>query len=219
MKTSLEGLIFLIGNEGIVLSTYLDSVGVKTIGVGHTKAAGGIDPATFSGTLSMQQAIDLLATDIVNYENAVARVVTVPLKQHEFDAIVSWHFNTGAVGTASWIKKLNAGDRAGAIKGIMDWKKPASIIGRRTAERDLFRDGKYPPPMATVYPVDGQQRVLWSKGSRVNVRDLLSQPKPAIPPEPIMPPQNPPAWVAPAKPSPNWVADAVLYLSKAFRKS
>lgn len=72
----------------------------------------------------------------------------MPLKQYEFDAIVSWHYNTGAVATASWIKKLNAGDRAGAIKGIMDWRKPAEIIPRRTAERDLFKTGKYPAPFA-----------------------------------------------------------------------
>lgn len=193
MKMSTEGLIALIGHEGIVLSRYYDSVGVATIGVGHTAAAGGINPKTFTGTLSMQQAIDLLRADIAKYERDVSNAVKVPLKQHEFDALVSFHYNTGAIGKASFVKKLNAGDRAGAIKGIMDWRKPAEIIPRRTAERDLFKTGIYPAPLATAYPADSNGKVLWGKGSRVNVRDLLNSPRPTIP-EPAKP--DP----APAKP-------------------
>ena len=196
MKMSTEGLIALIGHEGIVLSRYKDSVGVFTIGVGHTKAAGGINPETFPGTLSMQQAIDLLRDDIAKYEAAVSKAVTVPLKQHEFDALVSFHYNTGAIGKASFVKKLNAGDRAGALKGIMDWRKPKEIIGRRTAERDLFKTGVYPHPYATVYPADPSGKVMWAKGTRVNVRDLLiaqrvpiPTPKPA--PEPTSPETKP----------------------------
>lgn len=191
MKMSTEGIIALIGHEGIVLSRYKDSVGIWTIGVGHTAAAGGINPATFPGTLTMQQAIDLLRTDIAKYEAAVAKAVKVPLKQHEFDALVSFHYNTGAIGKASFVKKLNAGDRAGALKGIMDWRKPAEIIPRRTAERDLFKTGVYPAPFATAYPADANGKVLWSKGSRVNVRDLLRSPRPTIP-EPAKPAPVPP---------------------------
>lgn len=179
MKTSIAGLIALIGHEGIVLSRYKDSVGVWTIGVGHTKAAGGLDPSKFLGTLTMSEAIELLRADIVKYENGVNGAVKVPLKQHEFDALVSFHYNTGAIGKASFVKKLNAGDRAGAIKGIMDWRKPAEIIPRRTAERDLFKTGTYPPPFANVYPADANGKVQWGKGKRVNVNDLLSPLQPS----------------------------------------
>jgi lysozyme len=113
----------------------------------------------------------------------VNKAVKVPLKQYEFDAIVSWHYNTGAVATASWIKKLNAGDRAGAIKGIMDWRKPAEIIPRRTAERDLFKTGKYPEPFATIYPaVNG--KIQWGQGKRIDLAKALTA-SPAA--EPIKP--------------------------------
>lgn len=181
MKISTEGLIALIGHEGIVLSRYKDSVGVWTIGVGHTAAAGGINPATFKGTLSMSGALDLLRKDIVKYENGVNAAVKIPLKQHEFDALVSFHYNTGAIGKASFVRKLNSGDRAGALKSIMDWRKPKDIIPRRTAERDLFKTGNYPSPIATVYPADANGKVLWNKGARVNVRDLLKATRPIIP--------------------------------------
>lgn len=206
MKTSLEGLVSLVAHEGIVLSRYFDSVGVATIGVGHTKAAGGINPETFTGTLTISQAFDMLKEDIVKYENGVNKAVTVPLKQHEFDALVSFHYNTGAIGRASFVKKLNAGDRAGAAKGMMDWRKPPEIIPRRTAERDLFLHGKYSGPYATVYPATPAGAVQWGKGKLVNVRELLERP---IVDDPGPKPTTP-------KPSSNWLAVLLEAIAKAF---
>lgn len=217
MKMSTEGLVALVGHEGIVRSRYKDSVGVWTIGVGHTAAAGGINPATYSGTLRMDEVVDLLRKDIAKYEAAVSKVVKVPLKQHEFDAIVSWHFNTGAVATATWIKKLNAGDRAGALKGLMDWRKPPEIIPRRTAERDLFKTGVYPPPYANVYPADHNGKVLWGEGERVNVRELLAEPAPIPTTKPT--PRPPVAATIERKPSSgNWLATLIETIAKVFRK-
>lgn len=221
MRTSLEGLIAIISHEGIVRSRYKDSVGVFTIGVGHTKAAGGLNPELYSGTLTIQEVIDLLRKDIAKYEAAVAKAVKVPLKQHEFDALVSFHFNTGAIAKASFVKKLNAGDRAGAMKGIMDWRKPPEIIPRRTAERDLFKTGVYPAPYANVYPADKAGKVLWSEGERVNVRALLGAPAPA--PKPVTPvtseiPTPSPAPTPAAPKSSGWAALITAFLN-IFRRT
>lgn len=142
MKTSYKGRAFLAREEGCVLSAYRDSVGVWTIGIGHTSAAG--PPRVEPGLkLSLDECFDLFARDLVKYERGVNRAVKVPLKQHEFDALVSWHYNTGKASKASFIKKLNEGNKAGAILGIMDWKKPAVVIPRRTRERDLLATGNY----------------------------------------------------------------------------
>lgn len=190
MRMSQQGLMALIGHEGIVLSRYRDSVGVWTIGVGHTAAAGHPDPARVQGEMTVSEVIGLLRHDVAKYEAAVAKAVTVPLKQHEFDALVSFHYNTGAIAKASFVKLLNAGDRAGAMKRIMDWRKPPEIIPRRTAERDLFRTGKYPAPYATIYPATPSGAVQWGKGRRVYLPDLLSaspataKPVPAPSPQP-----------------------------------
>jgi lysozyme len=196
MKTSTEGLMALVGHEGIVLSTYLDSEKVPTIGIGHTAAAGPPNPKTFTGKLSIAEAFALFRKDVSKYEAAVAATVKVPLKQHEFDALVSFHYNTGAIGKASFVKKLNAGDRAGAIKGIMDWKKPAAIIPRRTAERDLFRTGIYPAPFANIYPVKANGTPDFGKPVRVDLRKML-----AAPPPPVEPAKPAPAPVEPPKPA------------------
>jgi len=174
MKTSTEGLIAIISHEGIVLSRYKDSKGIFTIGVGHTKAAGGIDPEKYTGTLRMSEALDLLQTDIVKYENAVNKAVKVPIAQHEFDALVSFHYNTGAIATATLTKTLNAGNHKLAGEQFMNWVKPPEIRNRRQAESTLFLTGKYPEPIATAYPADSAGKVQWGKGTRVNVRDLLS---------------------------------------------
>lgn len=193
---------------------------LPAIGVGHTKAAGGLNPETFTGTLSMQQAIDLLQADIAKYEEGVNRAIKVPLEQHEFDALVDFNFNTGAIGKASFVNLINSGDKAGAMKKIMDWRKPPEIIPRRTAERDLFRTGIYPAPMATVYPADGQGRVLWSKGTRVNVKDLLAQPRPVIPPEPspVPPPRNNINENPPANPGKSWLVAIIELIASIFTR-
>jgi len=196
----------IASHEGIVLSRYFDSVGVATIGIGHTKAAGNPDPATFAGSLMIGEAFGLLRHDIMKYEADVNRAVKVPLAQHEFDALVSFHYNTGQIGKASFVKRLNAGDRAGAIKGIMDWRKPPEIIPRRAAERDLFKTGVYPAPFATVYPADKNGRVQWGQGKRVDLRNSLGGP---LPVQPIPPPTAaPPAPVVPV-PAPVVVPEPV----------
>ena len=208
MKISTEGLVALIAHEGIVQSRYKDSVGVWTIGVGHTKAAGGLNPETFTGTLTVAQIMDLLRTDIVKYENGVNAAVKVPLKQHEFDALVSFHYNTGAIGKATLTKSLNAGKKTQAGAEFMNWVKPPEIKGRREAERDLFLTGKYPAPYGNLYPASAAGVVQWSKGKRVDIKALLgASTVPA--PEPVEP-----TTPVPTEPKQTlWGAIAALILS------
>src|SRR5690606_2696294 len=156
---------------------------------------GNPDPATFTGELTVSEALGLFRHDIMKYEAGVNTAVKVPLAQHEFDALVSFHYNTGAIGRASFVKKLNAGDRAGALRGIMDWRKPAEIIKRRTAERDLFKTGSYPAPVAMLYPATADGRVQWREGRKIDLEAALAAPqKPASAPKPVPAP-------APEKPA------------------
>jgi lysozyme len=199
MKTSDKGIAELAGHEAIVLAPYKDSVGVWTWGIGHTKAAGNPDPLSLPKAKDqpLKAALDTFRRDIAKYEADVNAVVKVPLKQHQFDALVSWHFNTGAVRKASLIKKLNASDYEGAAKGLMDWNKPPEMRGRRQAEQRLFRTGQYGDGMASVYPADASGRVLWSKGKRLNVLAELIGPIP-VPETPVQPADAP---AAPSQPT------------------
>lgn len=217
MKTSTQGIMAIISHEGIVTSRYKDSVGVWTIGVGHTAAAGGVNPATFTGTITVKQALDLLREDIVKYENDVNDAVKVPLKQHQFDALVSFHYNTGAIRKAQLTKTLNAGNYADAGKQFMNWVKPPEIRGRRVAEMSLFLKGQYPPALATAYPASPGGSVKWSEGKRVDIAALLEAPAPAAPagvPNPID------AEPAPIPAHPNlWTALAEMLKAIFARKS
>ncbi len=115
-----------------------------TIGYGHTAAAGPPVPAA-GMTITAGEADAILARDLSRFEAAVARLVTVPLSQGEFDALVSFAFNVGegALGRSTLLKKLNAGDRAGAAAEFGRWNKAggrvlAGLTRRRAEERAMF---------------------------------------------------------------------------------
>ncbi|WP_448834574.1 lysozyme [Camelimonas sp. ID_303_24] len=129
-----------IAREGRKLTTYKDSVGVWTIGVGHTAAAGA--PVPKSGmTITADEADAIFARDIVQYERAVRSAIKVPLVDHQFDALASICYNIGQSGFAgsTFVKRINSRASAASIReAIMMWRKPAEITSRRTAEADQF---------------------------------------------------------------------------------
>lgn len=135
MKTSDEGLRLLKEREGCRLEAYLDSVGVPTIGVGHTA---GVQMGT---TITEEKAMDLLREDLKWSEAAVTSGITVPLAQHQFDALVSFVFNVGqGAFMASTLRRvINQGDYGGAALQLDRWHIPPEITSRRNGEREQFR--------------------------------------------------------------------------------
>jgi lysozyme len=173
-RTSNKGLMEIIAHEAIVLSPYRDVKDIWTIGVGHTAMAGGINPVKFKGQLTLAGAIHIFRTDLAKYERRVAKAFTRPLAQHEFDAAVSFDFNTGAIDRATWVETFNAGNRELAIQQIMNWQKPPQIIPRRQKEQKLFGSGHYSANgTAFVYPATKTGAVLWNAGKRVDLAGLL----------------------------------------------
>ena len=148
MKTSLKGILAIINEEALVLSTYRDSAGVLTIGAGHTAAAGGMAPK-MGNRITIEQGIALLAADLAKFERRVSAAVTRSLTQHEFDALVSFDFNTGAIEGGTVDDKLDKGDIEGAMATLQQYdkaggKKLAGLDRRRDTEEAMFRHGTYP---------------------------------------------------------------------------
>lgn len=167
MKTSLKGAINIAASEGIVLTPYLDSVDVWTIGIGHTSGAGR-SPHDI-GKLTIDSAIELFRTDLAKYERRVDAAFDRPITQSQFDAAVSFDYNTGAINRATWVKNFNSFDDDRARVNFMQWRKPSEIIPRREDERDLFFDGVYPNrTTGVVYPVRNR-RPDWRNGKRVDL--------------------------------------------------
>jgi lysozyme len=164
-RTSNKGLMEIIAHEAIVLSPYRDVKDIWTIGVGHTAMAGGINPVKFKGQLTLAGALHVFRTDLAKYERRVAKAFTRPLSQHEFDAAVSFDFNTGAIDRATWVETFNSGNRELAIQQIMNWQK----------EQLLFASGHYNASgTAMVYPASKTGAVLWNAGKRVDLAGLFS---------------------------------------------
>ena len=138
MQISDNGLQQIIKREGVILHAYQDSVGVWTIGTGHTSAAG--PPRVTPGqVITKEQNDQILRDDLAPIERQFTEFVSVPVTQNQYDAIISIVFN---VGPKFWhstcIQRLNAGDISGAAQAIMLWNKPAEIISRRKTEQTQF---------------------------------------------------------------------------------
>lgn len=180
MKMSDKGIVALIGHEGIVPGPYYDSKGVLTYGVGHTASAGAPDPEDLPRGMpgnfdaALRDILQLFKRDVAKYEAGVLRAVKVPMAQHEFDALVSFHFNTGGIAKAQITRHLNAGDRKKAAEAFMGWIKPAEIIDRRKEERRLFAEGIYPSRPLTVWNVTLDRRVVWKAARTLKPAEALA---------------------------------------------
>lgn len=182
MKTSDKGVAFIVAHEGVVPGPYLDSVNVWTFGIGHTAAAGAPIPADMPRGMpadldaALREAFAVFRHDLAKYEADVERALgRTPVEQHEFDAAVSFHFNTGAIGRAAWVNLWKSGQKdAAAASMLANWRKPADIIGRRTAERNLFATGDYGKQGATVWHVNDKGRVVWQIARKLSQSDILA---------------------------------------------
>lgn len=211
MRTTDRGLLALIRHEGIVPAPYLDVKAVWTFGIGHTATAGPPDPGRMARGMpadldaGIREAFRVFRVDLIRYEADIRRAVKVPLAPHEFDGLVSFHYNTGGIAKAVLTRHLNAGDRAAAAQAFMGWLKPAAIIPRREAERDLFRHGRYPGGTIPVWAVGRGGRVDFSRPIRRLTETealALMRPKtvtasPIIESEPAIPsgPTPPAGWL------------------------
>ena len=188
MKVSDRGIFALALHEGIVPAPYLDSVNVWTFGVGHTASAGAPDPASMPRgnpedlDAVLPQVFEVFRRDLAKFEKRVGDAVRVPMKQHEFDALVSFDFNTGGIHRAQLTKHLNAGDKAAAARGFMGWLRPPEIRGRREGEMRLFRDGVYPGGHVSVFGVTAGSRPDFRQVRRRLTQDqVLGYMRPATP--------------------------------------
>lgn len=132
--------------EGLRLEVYRDVGGKWTVGYGHLIRPG--EPYHPYGPIrriTRAQAEQLLARDLAEAEGALRALVRVPLAPHQFAALASFVFNVGrdAFARSTLLRRLNAGDRAGAAAELDKWvhaggRRQPSLVARRAAERALF---------------------------------------------------------------------------------
>lgn len=110
-----------------------------TIGWGAT------GPGIVKGLVWTQaQCDDRFKLDMQRYANDVARAIgAAPTTQNQFDAMVSFHYNTGAIGKATLTKRHKEGNFAAAEKEFAKWNRAGGrvmngLVRRRAAEAKLY---------------------------------------------------------------------------------
>ena len=159
LSISDNGLTLIKKFEGCILTSYQDSVGVWTIGYGHTFCV------SEGQKITQAQADSYLKSDCANAEKAVNGYDdTYHWNQNQFDALVSFTFNCGS-GNLKTL--LNNGQRtiAEISAKITAYNKAGGkilqgLVNRRAAEKELFdkpvssvASSPVPSAVKTVKPV------------------------------------------------------------------
>lgn len=156
MGISESGIAFIKRWEGFVPHAYDDTDpkarpikpgdpvrGVLTYGYGETA---GVKPGD---TITESEADRRLRMRVKFFEKAVKDAVSVTVKQHQFDAMVSLCYNIGPerFRGSSVVRFLNAGDDWTAGQKFLLWRKQTingrlvevpGLLRRRRAEREMF---------------------------------------------------------------------------------
>jgi lysozyme len=155
VRTSAAGLALIKRFEGLRTAAYRDAAGILTIGYGHTSRAGA--PLVREGmTITAREAEMILSRDVSAFEARVNKAVKVPLSQAQFDALVSFVFNTGRLEDTTLLKVLNRGDYAAVPAQLMRWTRAGGkvlqgLVNRRAAEAAKWSSVPAPTPQPTGF--------------------------------------------------------------------
>ena len=147
MKISSKGLELIKEFEGLSLKPYLDVVNIPTIGWGNTFYEDGTKVTLKDQPVTKERANELLEV-VANrdFADKIFPAIKVKVTQSQFDAMVSLAYNigTGAFLKSTLLKKVNAGDFAGAGEEFLRWNKALGkeVLGltkRREREKQLFQ--------------------------------------------------------------------------------
>lgn len=145
MQISAKGDALIKGSEKLELVGYFCPAGIPTNGWGHTGPEVKVGVA-----ITISTAVANYASDKARKaEQPINQLVKVALSQNQFDALGSLVFNigTGNFSASTLLRKLNAGDYAGAAEQFLAWNKGRvngvlqvlpGLVTRRQSEHDLF---------------------------------------------------------------------------------
>jgi lysozyme len=156
VKVSPECIAAIKRDEGVKQRPYRCPALLWTVGVGHVIDPAHIGvklderknlpiPAGWDRTLSMAEVDDILAKDLLRFEQGVLRMCPTGLTQGRFDALVSFAFNVGLgnLQRSTIRQKHNRGDFEGAAEGFLAWTKAGGkelpgLVKRRKHEKEMY---------------------------------------------------------------------------------
>lgn len=179
-KLSERIILEILEHEAIVLQAYKDSRNIWTWGAGVTSRSGHLVNRYIDRPTTLRRVLEVYEWLIRNQylPEVLEAFEGYDLKEHELGAALSFHWNTGAIRTADWVKHVKAGEIAKAKRSFMNWRNPPEIIPRREAERDLFFKGVW-ANKGVVSVLSGVRRPSyqpdWATAKRVDLRPVLRE--------------------------------------------
>ena len=146
MKASKEVIKLIKHHEGVRAKPYKCPAGLWTVGVGHLIGDGKTLPTEWNKTFTNEEIDGILAADLRHFELGIHKMLpNVLLRQHEFDAILSFCFNLGlGCFQRSTIRQaLLRGDKEQAMESLVKYCRAGGKIlkglqNRRLDEKRLF---------------------------------------------------------------------------------
>ena len=146
MQISQKGLDLIKRFEGFRSKPYLCPAGVPTIGYGSTYYEDGVKVKLSDRAINEEWAETLLKKTVIHYERGVDSMTQNNITQNQFDALVSFAYNTGLVNykNSTLLKRVNANPNDPDIeKQFMRWVRAGGkvikgLIARRQEEARLY---------------------------------------------------------------------------------
>ena len=146
MNVSKAGIALIKHHEGVRNRPYKCPAGLWTVGVGHLIGDGKSLPTDWNRTFTTEEIDGILKRDLQRFERGILKMLpNVPLRQGEFDCLVSFSFNLG-LGTfqrSTLRQALLRGDKKAAMESLVKYCRAGVKIlkglqTRRLDERALF---------------------------------------------------------------------------------
>jgi lysozyme len=146
VKVSERAIKLIKHHEGVRNRPYRCPANLYTVGVGHLIGDGKSLPESWNRTFSQEEIDGLLKSDLKRFELGVHKMLpNVPLRQHEFDAIISFCFNLGlgCFQRSTLRQALLRGDKKAAMESLVKYCRAGGKIlkglqTRRLDEKALF---------------------------------------------------------------------------------
>jgi len=146
VNVSKAGILLIKHHEGVRSRPYRCPAGLWTVGVGHLIGDGKLLPESWNRTFSQEEIDKILKSDLRRFELGLTKLLpNIPLKQNEFDSLVSFCFNLGlGCFQRSTIRQaLLRGNKKAAMESLVKYCRAGGKIlkglqTRRLDEKALF---------------------------------------------------------------------------------
>jgi lysozyme len=146
MKLNTQGYRLICMFEGFSAKPYLCSAKVPTIGYGSTYYLNGRRVTLLDKPITELEAFEMFKAIADKFADKVSKLVTTPVDQNQFNALVSLAYNIGPANfqKSTLLKKVNFNHNDPSIRTeFLKWNKAGGqvlkgLTIRRTAEADLY---------------------------------------------------------------------------------